>query len=139
MGFHRPNPAVLSSLSDAAIPTIRLTYNPEKGAHEKWTRAERFICGPISFAWMKLANKLPGKTSAVALSLWFLNGVKRSTTFAVSAEAITLAGCSRQAYARSLNALAEARLISLERRSGKRPLVTMLGVPLPPADEHLDA
>lgn len=89
------------------------------------TRAQRFILGPISFDWMQKANALPGKAGAVGLALWFIKGVKRSSTFAATAEAEALAGCSRQAFARGLDALESRGLISIVRRPGARPRVTI--------------
>jgi hypothetical protein len=89
------------------------------------TKAKRFICGPIPFDWIQKANTLPGKAGAVGLALWFIKGVKRASTFAVTAEAEALAGCSRQAFARGLDALAFSGLIHIVRCPGARPRVTI--------------
>lgn len=110
---------------DAAIPTTKLAFNPGTGKHGKQAKADRFIRGPIPFDWVQKANALPGKAGAVGFALWFIKGVKRSSTFAVTAEAETLAGCSRQAFARGLDALASINLISIVRCAGARPRVTI--------------
>ena len=112
------------------IPTTKLAFNPRSGKHGESTRATRFIRGPISFEWMQKANDLPGKAGAVGLALWFLKGVKRSSTFAVTAEAEALAKCSRQAFARGLAALAVAGLISVQPKQGGRPTITICDPPV---------
>lgn len=125
MTYQRQKTADVPTSADAAIPTIKLAYNPSTGRHGKQARVDRFIRGPIPFEWMQKANVLPGKAGAVGLTLWFLNGVKRSSTFAVTAEAEALAGCSRQAFARGLDALASINLIRIVRCPGARPRVTL--------------
>lgn len=116
------------SRDQAGIPTTLLTFDPRTATYgEKQDRgAAKFICGPIPYGWIQKANTLPGKATAVALSLWFLHGVKRSTTFRVTAEAQQLSGCSRQAFARGLRALGDANLITVQSKPGARPLVTLI-------------
>lgn len=115
------------STDDASIPVSRRTFNARSGKHGVATKADRFVKGPIPFDWLRAANALPGKAGAVGLALWFLKGVKQSTTFAVTAEAEELAACTRQAFARGLLALADAGLILVTSRRGARPVITMLG------------
>ncbi len=129
MTYQHPTITDTPPSGDATIPTTRLAFNPRSGKHGESTRAARFIRGPISFNWMQKANDLPGKAGAVGLALWFLKGVKRSSTFAVTAEAETLAKCSRQAFARSLAALAAAGLISVQPKKGARPTITIRDSP----------
>lgn len=129
MAYQYPTITDTPSSGDAMIPTTRLVFNPRSGKHGESTRAARFIRGPISFDWMQKANDLPGKAGAVGLALWFLKGVKRSSTFAVTAEAKALAQCSRQAFARGLAALAAAGLISVQSKKGARPTVTIRDSP----------
>jgi len=131
MTYQRMIAANSSSCADAAIPTTRLAFNSRTGKHVEKPKAVRFIRGPIPFDWMQKANALPGKAGAVSLALWFLRGVKSSTTFAVSAEAESLAACSRQAFARGLAALEAEGLILIQRKSGARPIITICGPALP--------
>ncbi len=114
-----------STHDDADIPTTRYPFNRYLGKHEAGYKANRFIKGPIPFSWFQAANALPGKAGAVGLALWFLKGVKRSSTFALTAEVQSLAGCGRQATYRALSVLHEAELIALTRRTGARPIVTI--------------
>ncbi len=115
--------------NDAAIPVTRRRFDARSGKHVATDKAARFIKGPIPFDWQCAANSLPGKAGAVGLALWFLKGVKQADTFAVTREAEALAGCTRQAFARGLQALAQAGLIAIEARPGARPVVTVIAHP----------
>lgn len=122
--YNKPQPFGNNSASeDSTIRSVRLYYNPSTGNHIKKDQSRFFIAGPIPFQWAQKANSLPGKAGAVGLSLWFLKGLKRSFSFAVTAKAVELSGCSRQAFSRGLAALAKAKLISVHARSGARPIV----------------
>jgi hypothetical protein len=85
---------------------------------------ERYV-RTIPFEWLRRANHLPGSAPAVASSLWFLAGVKKSMTFRLTAEAVDLAGCGRKALYRALANLEAEGLIKLDRRSGARPVITI--------------
>ena len=111
---------------DAAIPTIRLSYDRHTGKHGVRTKTKPFILGPIPLDWITRANSLRGKAGATGLALFFLKGVKQANTFKVTAEAEQIAACSRQAFSRGLVALQDAGLITLQQRSGARPIVTIL-------------
>jgi hypothetical protein len=87
---------------------------------------QKFIRGPIPFAWVQAANTLPGKAGAIAWALWFLAGVKGTRTFALTREAQALAACSRQALSRGLAAMAAVGLIAVQPRPGARTVVTIL-------------
>lgn len=111
---------------DLDIPTVRLCYHPTTGTHGKKNFAALFIADPIPYLWIQKANALPGKAGTVGLgALWFLRGIKRSPTFAVTAEAVAFAGCGRQALSRALSALAGAGLITIQPRRGARTVVSI--------------
>ncbi len=110
---------------DDDIPTRRLAYVPSAGKHQEVVSAAPFIKGPIPRDWITTANALPGKAGAVGIALWFLSGVKGSATFKVTAEARQVAACSRQAFSRGLDALEDAGLVAVQRRSGNNPEVTI--------------
>ena len=114
---------------DAAIPVTRRRFDARSGTHVATDKAHRFVKGPIPFDWLRAANALPGKAGAIGLALWFLKGVKQANTFAVTREVEELAACTRQAFARGLNALAQAGLITVETRRGARPVVTLIERP----------
>lgn len=115
------------------IPCTRFVFDPSSGKHEDETGMAadqktngKFIRGPIPFNWVQAANALPGKAGPVGFALWFLKGVKKSDTFAVTAQIELLAGCTRQALSRALLNLQSANLIKLKHRSGARHVVTIL-------------
>jgi hypothetical protein len=117
-----------SKLQDEDIgPFTRLVFNPATGTHEEMVPMMKFIKGPIPFEWLRQANALPGKAGAVGVALWFLKGVRRSSEFVLTAEAQSLAGCSRQALYRALHALQVAGLITITERRGGRPRISILG------------
>ncbi len=118
-------PRQLGATSKVPTGEQRLRFNAASGEFRPYTRVERYV-RTIPFEWLKRANRLPGSASCVATALWFLSGVKKSTTFRLTAEAVDLAGCGRKPLYRALAALEQAGLASVERRAGARPIVTLL-------------
>lgn len=102
----------------------RMIFDESTGQFRPHQPAERYVRA-IPFDWLHTANRLPGRAISVALALWFLAGVKKSMNFRLTAEAVDLAGCSRKALYRGLDALEGAGLIGVVRRSGARPLITI--------------
>ena len=100
---------------------------------------DRFV-RTIPYDWLHRCNRLPGKTTTVALALWFLAGVNRNMSFRLTREAVTLAGCSRGALYHGLKALEGAGLVAIQRRPGARPIITINKSPLPvePEGDHFD-
>lgn len=88
---------------------------------------ETFLKGPIPLPWLYQAGQQPGKALHVAIALWFLAGVKRSHKVALSGALLRRLGVARHAGYRGLGALETAGLDSVERHSGRNPLVTILG------------
>jgi hypothetical protein len=111
----------------------RLVFNAATGRFEPRQAVERYV-RTIPFAWLHRANRLPGRATAVAVALWFLAGVKRSMTFRLTAEAADLAGCGRKPLYAALVGLEDAGLITIQRRPGARPFITICAnSPSPPA------
>ena len=110
---------------------------PESGwpfhAPEKPTRRQRqpkeFLRGPVPIAWLARAGSLRGKALEVALAIWFRVGCggKRSDV-RLSAQTLARFGVGRKAGYRALAVLESAGLISVRRRRGASPLVTVLDV-----------
>lgn len=118
MSFHNNVPP------DSEIPTIRVFQNLSH-------RARRFIRGPLPVDWFLKAvsvERQPTKTLHVGLLLWFRAGLERSQKLSRSPSASLLKewGISRKAYYRALEALEAARLISIVRLRGRKPIVTLL-------------
>ena len=63
----------------------------------------------------------------MALVLWFLSGLKhQAKTVSLSGKVLRELGVERHAGYRGLHALELAGLVSVERRSGQSPVVTLL-------------
>ena len=86
----------------------------------------KFIKGPISLKWISSAARLPGKALHVALALKFLEGLTRSRKISLSNRILVLFGVDRFAKARGLKELEKADLISVARKQGCSPVVTIL-------------
>jgi hypothetical protein len=73
---------------------------------------------------------LPGKALHVGIEIWFRSGLARSLTVCVSLSAIARdCGFHRAQATRGLNALVDARLISIKRGVGKKSEITILEAP----------
>jgi hypothetical protein len=111
-----------------SVPTTRFVYNQHSKGYTQHRSTDRFIKGPLPLDWIIQANSLPGKAGAVGFALWFLAGVKNIDCFKVTGEAVEIAACTRQAFARGLKALESAGLILVAQKPGAYPQVTILQV-----------
>ena len=71
----------------------------------------------------------PGRALHVALAIWFLAGIKRTPTVALSTSLLSSFGVDRYAGYRGLNALERVKLVSVIRHPGRLPIVTILDNP----------
>jgi hypothetical protein len=90
---------------------------------------EKFLKGPIPLSWLSAAATQAGKALHVGLALWFLAGVKRNRTIALSAPVLSSFGVGRYAGYRGLKALERVGLVSVVRHPGRLPIVTILDGP----------
>lgn len=92
-------------------------------------QTEHFLKGPIPWRWIERAAQLPGQALAVGLVCWLWSGMRQSSTIWLSSRhAFPALGISRYAVYRALAQLEQARLISLRRRCGHPPLITIRSV-----------
>jgi hypothetical protein len=91
-------------------------------------RNEKFLKGPIPWAWLIAAASLPGKALHVGIHLWFWAGIKRNRTVRWSVSGIAAMGVTRSSAHRGLVGLEGAGLVSVVRHAGRKPLVTILEV-----------
>ena len=92
-------------------------------------RYELFIRGPIDFEWVKKAATLPGKTWLVGTAIWFVVGMAESNTITIQGWIIADLNISRKAFNRALGRLEGIGLISVNRRPGCSPEITLLPTP----------
>ena len=97
----------------------------ERQAPPSHKSGKKFLKGPIPYRWLEAAFRLPGRTLHVGIQLWFLAGMNRSGTVPLSLSRFELLGISRHAATRGLAALERAGLVSVVRRAGRRPIVTL--------------
>lgn len=99
---------------------------------------ERFLKGPIPLDWLSAAARLPGKSLHVGIALWFMGGMHKSRVVPLSNIASLRFGLDRNAKYRGLGWLEGAGLITVERKLGRAPNVTINNatsmLPLGPTD-----
>ena len=89
----------------------------------------RFLRGPIPLDWLSRAAALPGRSLHVAIAVWFMAGLKKTSMVPVSNITSLQFGLDRNAKYRALEWLEHANLIAVERRPGRAPIVTILEAP----------
>jgi hypothetical protein len=82
--------------------------------------------GPIPLDWLSRAAALPGRSLHVAMAIWFMAGLKKTAVVPVSNITGLQFGLDRNAKYRALEWLENANLITVERRAGRAPIVTIL-------------
>lgn len=130
----RWDPNKLALPSGTAAPSQR-----SRKAHRAVHPQGRFVKGPIDVAWLLHARKLGVTAYHVGLGLWYLQGLKRASTFLVSNLMMQDWGVSGDAKARALQALERAGLVIVERRGKRSPRVTLLQVPARGDSDGTDA
>jgi hypothetical protein len=86
----------------------------------------RPLFGPVPFAWLLPVLRLEGSALRVALACWLQAGWERSAEFELSLSEWNELALPRQSASRGLEQLEQAALVSVVRRSGQSPIVTIL-------------
>jgi DNA-binding transcriptional ArsR family regulator len=86
---------------------------------------ELFVKGPIPWSWLAAAMALPGRALHVGIALWLRAGIAGNGVVSVNLSRLPV---DRSASSRGLRALEAAGLVSVSRRPGRKPLVTLLAV-----------
>jgi hypothetical protein len=90
------------------------------------SKRHMFLKGPVPLWWLEKASKLGGKCLAVGVALWFLAGLKRTSTIKLTQRVRSRFGVGRGASRRCLYKLEKAGLIRAQRHQGRCPVVTLL-------------
>ncbi len=80
----------------------------------------------IPLPWLTVAAALPGKSLHIGMALWHLAGVRQSRSIALSNKIARQFSVDRNSKYRALSWLEEAGLITVERRIGQSPTITLL-------------
>ena len=87
----------------------------------------RFLKGPIPWCWLLAAMRLPGQAIHVGLHLRLQVGIENSDQVSLSLSKVSReCEFSRSSASRALLALEQGGLVSVIRRPGRRPLVTVI-------------
>ena len=97
-----------------------------RGGHPQKAEKGMFLKGPVPLRWLERAAASGGKCLTLGVVLWLLRGLKRKSVFALEHKWCTRLGMGRRAVRDSLSRLEAEGLISVERRNGRCPRVTVL-------------
>ena len=86
-----------------------------------------FLKGPVPLSWLERAARLPGRSLVVAVIVWFLAGLNRTGTVRVTSQWTERFGLDRHALYRALRWLEAEGLVTVKRRPGSCPEVTVIG------------
>ena len=113
---------------DHKIPVTRLQLDKKSGDLTEAHPKALFLRGPIPMDWLSKAANLSGKTLHLANALWWLKGMDKTQPFKLTQKALDLMHVSRDAASDGLGRLEKSGLITVERKAGQRPTITILGV-----------
>ena len=90
-------------------------------------RGEAFLKGPIPYAWVSTACRLPGSGLRVALGVRFLRGRYGGSSGGASGRSAAGLGLSESTTRRGLHAAEEAGLVVAAREPGCKPSLAVVG------------
>ena len=93
---------------------------------DKASKAVEFLKRPLPLIWVETAAKLPGKSLHAGIALWYAPDLGCSHSVPLGNVAGDRFGLTRNAKYRALRWLETAGLISVERKMGRAPIVTLL-------------
>ncbi len=88
-----------------------------------------FLKGPLPWAWLEAAARLPGRTLHVGIILWHLSSLTRNRQVTLSRRYLDRFEISRHIAYRALVKLEGAGLVAVQRCRGRRPVVSILETP----------
>lgn len=91
-------------------------------------KGEKFLKGPIPWDWLCLAAQQKGRSLHVAIALWFLAGMNKKRTVALTNTVLQGLGINRFTKSRALRTLERAQLITISSHKGRNPVVTITEV-----------
>ena len=112
--------------SDRHVPVRRLQLDRASGALAAAPREALFLRGPVPLEWLGKAAALPGKTLNVAIALWWRHGMAKGKPFKLTQQALKYLHVERDAASSGLVRLERAGLIQVERRTGQRPIISIV-------------
>lgn len=94
-------------------------------ASRKITSRGLFVKGPLDWKWLCAASQVQGKGLHVAVVLYLLMGLRKSTTVKLGRVHLGELGVSRYSAYRALKALENEGLVTVARQRGAAPVVSL--------------
>jgi hypothetical protein len=113
-------------LHDCPTPLSRRREPKARGGGQQG----KFLKGPVSWAWLRRAMRLPGKSLAIGLILWRESGCTKDRTVHFCLARAAAEGIPTTTARRAIRELERAGLVTIRRRSGRGLEVTILVDPL---------
>lgn len=116
------------NLEDLALPSGQKPKREETRPPPRHGKGEKFLKGPVPWNWLAEASRSSGQGKGlhVANAIWFLVGMADKRTIKLSHSVLREMGVNRNAAYRGLEKLEKTALISVDRRNGQSPIVTVL-------------
>lgn len=118
-----------TNVSDAMIPVKRLQLNAKTGDLQEVPKQHLFLKGPIPMQWLSEVANYPGKTLNVAIALCWLDGMVNGQPFKLTQKAVKMMHINRDAQRAGLSRLEQAGLITVTRKPGQRPMISIIKNP----------
>jgi hypothetical protein len=116
----------LPKVARSAFSDKPATSSPGKKGAPRHKKGVHFLKGPVLLNWLARAACCRGKALHVAIILCYRAGLQKSDTIKVPGWTAKKFGLDRHAKTRALKALEQAGLVSITRRQGCSPQVTLL-------------
>jgi hypothetical protein len=97
----------------------------KKSGRSQNRQTGKFIRGPIPLPWIISAINLPPCAIKIGLVLWYLTGLRKSSTVTLSTKMLKEFKIDRSTKYRGLKQLELAGLVEVNRRLKKNPIVTI--------------
>jgi hypothetical protein len=95
------------------------------GCAELRDEGRKQLRGPIPIDWLSSAARLPGKSLHVGIALWVMGTLRKSSIVPLTNITGRHFGLDRNAKYRGLSCLEQAGLVSVQRKLGRAPMVTI--------------
>jgi hypothetical protein len=106
---------------------IRLVWNSGLADYEEPFRYQYMALGRIPLAWLEAAFRIPSRfVIPVAMSLWWLKAMTKKNEVMLATDALKPWGMNAASKRRALMDLENAGLITVDRRRGRFPIITIL-------------
>lgn len=111
-------------------PQIHKETKKPKSKKLHFKKGEHFLMGPIRLSWLIRAGQQSGSALHLAVHIHFLYGMEKSgSTISLNLSKFAkLWGVGLSTASRALKSLEAAGLVSVNRVSGRKSLVTLLGL-----------